>query len=464
MIRVLGQYIPIKTVILGITESILIVLSVILAAWIRFGSITEATWYLSRPYATSQIALVVVVCWLCLYYNDMYDLHVIARRAELVVRLMQALGTAVLLLALLYYFVPDLSLGRGVSAIATALTFVILLLWRLLVDEGKFFRPVHRVVIAGTGTSGIRLVREILALPELNIRVLGFLDETGKNIGKPLVNPGIVGGVAEVEEFVRREQVDWVVLAFAERRGVMPTAELLRLKLSGVRVEDAHSLFEKLKGGVMLERLSPSWLVLSEGFRKDVLLMFTKRTLDVVISALALVIMAPIMLLASLAIVIESGMPVLFRQERVGLHGQNFSILKFRSMRNNAEEGKAVWAALDDARVTRVGRILRPFRLDELPQLVNILRGDMSLVGPRPERPEFVRMLGEEIPYYHERHTVRPGLTGWAQIKYQYGSSVDDAKMKLEYELFYIKHLSLFLDLVIVFRTIQVVLFARGSR
>lgn len=464
MIRVLGQYIPIKTVILAITESILIVLSVILAAWIRFGSITEATWYLSRPYATSQIALVVVVCWLCLYYNDMYDLHVIARRAELVVRLMQALGTAVLLLALLYYFVPDLSLGRGVSAIATALTFVILLLWRLLVDEGKFFRPVHRVVIAGTGTSGIRLVREILALPELNIRVLGFLDETGKNIGKPLVNPGIVGGVAEVEEFVRREQVDWVVLAFAERRGVMPTAELLRLKLSGVRVEDAHSLFEKLKGGVMLERLSPSWLVLSEGFRKDVLLMFTKRTLDVVISALALVIMAPIMLLASLAIVIESGMPVLFRQERVGLHGQNFSILKFRSMRNNAEEGKAVWAALDDARVTRVGRILRPFRLDELPQLVNILRGDMSLVGPRPERPEFVRMLGEEIPYYHERHTVRPGLTGWAQIKYQYGSSVDDAKMKLEYELFYIKHLSLFLDLVIVFRTIQVVLFARGSR
>jgi sugar transferase (PEP-CTERM system associated) len=464
MIRVLGQYIPVKTVILAITESILIVVSVILAAWIRFGSITEATWYLSRPYAASQIALVVIVCWLCLYYNDMYDLHVIARRAELVVRLMQALGTAVLLLALLYYFVPDLSLGRGVSAIATALTFVILLLWRMLVDAGKFFRPVHRVVIAGTGTSGIRLVREILALPELNIKVLGFLDETGKNIGKPLVNPGIVGGVADVEEFVRREQVDWVVLAFAERRGVMPTAELLRLKLSGIRVEDAHSLFEKLKGGVMLERLSPSWLVLSEGFRKDVLLMFTKRALDVVISAVALVIMSPIMLLASLAIVIESGMPVLFRQERVGLHGRNFSMLKFRSMRNDAEEGKAIWAAQDDARVTRVGRILRPFRLDELPQLVNILRGDMSLVGPRPERPEFVHMLGEEIPYYHERHTVRPGLTGWAQIKYQYGSSVEDAKTKLEYELFYIKHLSLFLDFVIVFRTIQVVLFARGGR
>ncbi len=464
MVRFLGQYIPMKTVILAITESLLIGLSIAIAAWIRFGTLTDTIWYLSRPYMAAQFALVVVICWLCLYYNDLYDLHVIARRAELVVRLMQALGAAVLILALLYYFVPDLSLGRGVSALATAITFVVLLSWRLVVDEGKFFRPVHRVVIAGTGTSGVRLVREILALPELNLKVLGFLDERGQNIGKPLVNPGIVGGVAEIEDFVRREQVDWVVLAFSERRGIMPTAELLRLKLSGIKVEDAHSLFEKLKGGVMLERLSPSWLVLSEGFRKDYLLMFTKRALDVLVSAVALIVFSPVLILCSLAILLESGTPVLFRQERVGLHGRTFSILKFRSMRKNAEEGKAVWAAADDERITRVGRILRNFRLDELPQLVNILRGDMSLVGPRPERPEFVRMLGEEIPYYHERHTIRPGLTGWAQIKYQYGSSVDDARTKLEYELFYIKHLSLFLDLAIVFRTIQVVLFARGSR
>jgi sugar transferase (PEP-CTERM system associated) len=464
MIRVLGQYIPIKTVILAVTESLLIALSIAIAAWIRFGTLRDAIWYLSRPYMAAQLGLVVVICWLCLYYNDMYDLQATARRAEFVVRLMQAVGAAVLMLALLYYFIPDLSLGRGVSALATAITFVVLLIWRLVVDEGKFFRPVHRVVIAGTGTSGVRLVREILALPELNLKVLGFLDEKGQNIGKPLVNPGIVGGVAEIEDFVRREQVDWVVLAFSERRGVMPTRELLRLKLAGVKIEDAHTLFEKLKGGVMLERLSPSWLVLSEGFRKDYLLMFTKRALDLIISAVALVVLSPVFLLSSLAILLESGTPVLFRQERVGLHGRTFSILKFRSMRKNAEEGKAVWAAADDERITRVGRILRNFRLDELPQLVNILRGDMSLVGPRPERPEFVRMLGEEIPYYHERHTIRPGLTGWAQIKYQYGSSVDDAKTKLEYELFYIKHLSLFLDLAIVFRTIQVVLFARGSR
>ena len=411
MVRVLGQYVPLKTVILAITESVLIVLSIILAAWIRFGTFSDTIWYLSRPYTTTQFALVVAICWVCLYYNDLYDLHVIARRAELVVHLMQALGAAVLILALLYYFVPDLSLGRGVSALATGLTFIVLLLWRLLVDAGKFFRPVHRLVIAGTGTTGVRLVREILALPELNLKVVGFLDEKGQNIGKSLVNPGIVGGVSEIEEFVRREQVDWVVLAFSERRGVMPTAELLRLKLSGIKVEDAHSLFEKLKGGVMLERLSPSWLVLSDGFRKDFLLMFTKRALDVIVSAVALILLSPVLILCGMAILLESGRPILFRQERVGLHGRTFSILKFRSMRKDAEEGKAVWAALEDERITSVGRILRRFRLDELPQLVNILRGDMSLVGPRPERPEFVRMLGEEIPFYHERHSIRPGLT-----------------------------------------------------
>jgi sugar transferase (PEP-CTERM system associated) len=464
MVRLLGQYVPVKTIILAITECALIVLSILLSAWIRFGSLAETKWYLTRPYAPLQFTLVVIVCWACLYYNDLYDLQTVARRTELVVHLMQALGAAVLILALLYYFQPDLSLGRGVSALALGLTFTVLLVWRSAVDASKLFRPEYRVVIAGTGTSGVRLVREILRLPELNIKVLGFLDEKGQNIGKPLVNPGIVGGVAEIENFVRREQVDWVILAFSERRGVMPNKELLRLKLSGIKVEEAHSLFEKLKGGVMLERLSPSWLVLSEGFRKDVLLMVTKRAMDILISSVALVLLSPLLLLFGLAILVESGMPVLFRQQRVGLHGRNFSILKFRSMKKDAEEGKAIWAAPNDSRITRVGRILRPFRLDELPQLMNILRGDMSLVGPRPERPEFVHMLGDQIPYYHERHTVRPGLTGWAQIKYQYGSSIDDAKTKLEYELFYIKHLSLFLDLAIIFRTVQVVLFARGSR
>ena len=422
------------------------------------------SWYLSRPYIMPEIAMVVLICWVCLYFNDLYDLQAVARRAELVVRLMQALGMAVLILAVLYFIAPDLSLGRGVLALAAVLMGTVLLAWRLVVDAAGVFRPVRRVLIVGTGTSGIRLVREILAHPELNLNVLGFLDEKGENIGRSLVNPGIVGSVAEIEDYVKREKIDSVVLALAERRGIMPTSELLHIKLSGVHVEDSHSLYEKLMGSVMLEKLSPSWLVLSDGFRKDFLLMFTKRLLDLTISLVAVILFSPLLLLISLIIFLESGSPVLFRQERVGLQGRAFQILKFRSMKKDAEKGGPAWAVEGDDRITRVGRILRRYRLDELPQLINVVRGDMSLVGPRPERPEFVQWLAEKIPFYDERHSVRPGITGWAQIKYQYGSSVEDAKTKLEYDLFYIKHLSIFLDLAIFFRTIQVVLFARGSR
>src|SRR6202050_4809923 len=362
MVRLFGRYVPIKSVILAVTEACLIIVSILLAAWIRFGTIADTSWYLSRPYTLIQVALVVLVCWFCLYYNGLYDLQVVARRSQLVVRLMQSLGTAALVLGVLYYIAPDLSVGRGGGALGAALIFITFLVWRLTVETGRFFRPVHRVLIAGTGTGGIRLVREILKHPELNLHVVGFLDERGENIGQPFVNPRIVGGVADIENVVRREQVDWVILAFGERRGVMPTRELLRLKLSGVTIEDAHSLFEKLMGGVMLERLSASWLILSEGFHKDFLLMLSKRILDVVISLVILALFSPILLLISAAIFLESGGPVLFRQERVGLHDCTFEIVKFRSMRQDAEEDGPKWATRDDARITRIGRFLREYR------------------------------------------------------------------------------------------------------
>jgi sugar transferase (PEP-CTERM system associated) len=463
MIRILGQYVAPKTIILAVTDSVLLIASIGIAAWIRFGSLEDASWYLSQPYAAAQICIATLICWVCLYYYDLYNLEVVARRAELVVHLMQALGTTALALAILYYMVPDLALGRGVSLLAAALVCILLLSWRLGVDAGKFFRPAHRVLIAGTGDGGIRLVQDIIKRPELNLKVVGFLDEKGERIGESLVNPGIVGGVADITELVRRERVDWVVLAFAERRGVMPAMDLLRLRLSGIKVEEAHSLYENLTGRVMLDRLSPSWLFLSEGFRKDYLRMLAKRVTDLVISTIALILLFPVVVIVSLAIVLDSGFPVLFKQDRVGFEGRIFKILKFRSMVREAEANGPRWATQGDARITRVGKILRQYRLDEIPQLINVLKGDMSLVGPRPERPEFVRMLGEQIPYFVERQSVRPGITGWAQVKYQYTGSVEDSKTKLEYDLFYIKHLSFFLDLTIVLRTIQVVLFARGS-
>jgi sugar transferase (PEP-CTERM system associated) len=354
--------------------------------------------------------------------------------------------------------------GRGVSAWAALTTGIVLVGWRLVVDAGgKLFRPEQRILVAGTGAAGIRLVRELIEHPELNFKVLGFLDERGENIGKRLVNPGIIGGLAELEEVVRKDRVDRVVLSIAERRGQMPVEKLLRIKFSGTTVEDAHSLYEKLTGQIMLERLTPSWLILSDGFRQNSVQVLVKRIADTAISSFALILFLPLALLISLAIYLESGKPILFQQERVGLKGRRFRMLKFRSMCHGADRGGPAWASHDDKRITRLGRLLRRYRLDEVPQFLNVLRGDMSIVGPRPEQPGFVNMLEAQIPYYAQRHTVRPGITGWAQIKYQYGSSIDDAMRKLEYELFYIKHLSISFDLLIIFRTIQVVLFGAGA-
>jgi sugar transferase (PEP-CTERM system associated) len=443
---------------------VLIVVALFLSAWIRLGDISSVRNYFAKPYGTLRVVIVLTVCMICFFYSDLYDLQIVSRRAELLVRLLQALGAASLILALLYFLIPDLMIGRGVFAIATAVNGVLLVVWRLVVDAtGKVFRTKQRVLVAGTGPTGVLLVKEILARPELNFQVVGFLDERGQNIGKSLVNPTIVGSVNDIEELVRSEAVDRVVLAFAERRGIMPLRQLLRVRIAGIPVEDASSLYERMTGRILLDQLPPSSLILSEGFRKSRIQHLIKRMVDILISVSALILLFPLMLAVGLAIYMESGGPILFRQERVGLSEKIFGILKFRSMWQDAERHGPTWAADGDHRVTKVGRILRNFRIDEIPQFVNVLRGDMSLVGPRPERPEFVTMLEEEIPYYAERHSVRPGITGWAQIKYRYGASVEDSKIKLEHDIFYVKHVSLMLDLLIILRTVQVVLFARGA-
>jgi sugar transferase (PEP-CTERM system associated) len=336
---------------------------------------------------------------------------------------------------------------------------------RFLLDStGHLLRVPERVLIVGTGPAGISLVREIIGRPELNLKVVGFLDEKGENIGKSLVNPGIVGGVSDVRSVVERERIDRVVLSLSERRGQTPVRELLDLKFAGIGIEDVHTVHEKLAGRIFLEHLSPSWLILSEGFSKSRLLLACKRAFDLFASILGLILTFPVMILTAIAIWLESGGPILFRQERTGLGGRPFQILKFRSMYQNAEKNGPTWAAQDDNRITRVGRFLRNARLDELPQMFNVLKGEMSFVGPRPERPVFCQMLEEKVPFYGQRHTLRPGITGWAQIKYQYGASVEETKTKLEYDLFYIKHLSLTLDLAILFETAKVMLYGRGAQ
>jgi sugar transferase (PEP-CTERM system associated) len=465
MLKIGGQKIPATTVVLVISDASLVIAGLFLAIAIRLHNSHFTLSYLKLDDMPFRFGWVLLSCSVALYYNDLYASKVLNRRSELFVHLLQAVGTAWVVLAILYYFIPDHSFGRGIAALAAPTILVLLLSWRLILLETHFLLPrAQRVLVVGTGPVGISLVREIIRRPELQLKVVGFLDEKGENIGKSLVNPGIIGAACDLEEITAREKIDRIVLSLKERRGQTPVRELLHLKFAGVTIEDAHSVSEQIDGRISLEHLSPSWMILSEGFRKSHWLLAAKRAQDILASLFLLILTLPVMLLVAIAIWIESRGPVLFRQERAGLAGRKFEILKFRSMYQDAEKHGPKWAVDGDDRVTRVGRFIRKFRLDELPQVVNVLCGEMSFVGPRPERPIFCRMLEEETPFYILRNSVRPGITGWAQVKYQYGASIEEAKTKLEYDLFYIKHLSLTLDLAILFETAKVVLWRRGAK
>jgi sugar transferase (PEP-CTERM system associated) len=464
-LKIGGQKILTSTKVLVLGDLCLITIALCLAILIRLHDFRLTWHYLRQPDLPLRFGVVLVLCWVSMYYNDLYSARIVNRRSELFVYIFQAMGTAWVGIAILYYLIPDHSLGRGISLLSAPLTLLFLLTWRLTLLETDFMMPrQQRVLVVGTGPLGISLVREILHRPELHLKVVGFLDENGENIGKSLVNPGIIGAASELEEITAREKIDRIVLSLKERRGQTPLRGLLHLKFAGVAVEDAHTVCEQIDGRIRLEHLSPSWMILSEGFRKSSLLLAAKRTLDVLVSLALLLISLPVMALVAIAILLETGSPVLFRQERIGLKGKEFKILKFRSMTQNAEANGPKWAADGDSRVTRVGRIIRKLRLDELPQIVNVLRGEMSFVGPRPERAVFCKLLEAETPFYALRYSVRPGITGWAQVKYQYGASIEEAKTKLEYDLFYIKHLSLTLDLAILFETAKVVLWQRGAK
>ena len=412
-----------------------------------------------------KVALVTIVCQLCLYYNDFYDLTLVHSNRELIVRLFQAVGAASIVLAALYFTVPALMIGDGIFVSALAVFVVGILGWRLLFNS--LTRRLHmeeRILVVGTGDAARKVTRHILGQRDFAYRVVGFIDEDASRVGERLVNPGIIGTPADIPRLIAEHHVDRIVVGLTDRRGKLPVDELLHAKMAGVRVEEITATYERMTGKILLDGLRPSWLIFSDGFRVSRLTRWVKRGIDLVLSVLLAIVSAPFMALTAIAIAIESGFPVLYCQERVGENGRRFTLCKFRSMRKDAEAaGRPVWATDGDDRVTRVGRIIRTTRLDELPQLWNVVRGDMSFVGPRPERPFFVAELAKEIPFYQQRHAVKPGITGWAQVKYRYGASIEDATEKLRYDLYYIKHLSVFFDLTIVFDTVKVVLFGKGA-
>jgi sugar transferase (PEP-CTERM system associated) len=467
MLKIGGQRVPTPLLLLVAADCMLIGIGLLVATFARssVGGFGSAIPYLLTWSTLFRSLLVIVICETSLYFNDLYDFRLTASHSEILVRLFQAFGVACLALAVCYFIDPDVGFGRGIAALAAPVIVALTLGWRLLwFGSGQIAGNTERMLIMGTGPTGISLARDIVSRPELRLKVVGFLDEKGENIGKSLVNPGIIGAAVDVESIAQEQKIDHVVISLQERRGRMPVRQLLHLKFAGVRVEDAHSFFERMTGRIILEYLSPSWLILSDGFRKSSFLVWAKRSLDIIVSLFALIVCLPLLGAVAVAIFLESGFPILFRQERTGLRGRPFEMLKFRSMYNNAEKEGPRWASDGDQRVTRVGNWIRKFRIDELPQVINVLRGEMSIVGPRPERPHFVAILEEQIPYYGLRHSVRPGITGWAQVRYQYGASIEETKTKLEYDLFYIKHLSIMLDLAVLFETAKVMISGRGAK
>jgi sugar transferase (PEP-CTERM system associated) len=338
--------------------------------------------------------------------------------------------------------------------------------WRLLFDwvVGRV-GPRERLLLVGTSAAAVGLASELHDMRhDLGVEIVGFVDPDPGRVGESVFNPGIIGTVEDIPAIVRTRDVDRVVVSLGDARGKLPMDRLLDMKLHGVTFDHLASVYEEYTGKIAVENLRPSWLIFSPGFRKSRLVTTLKRSVDLLAALVGLVVTLPLMVLVALAVKLGSPGPALYHQRRVGQHDRVFTIHKFRSMVHDAESKTgAVWARANDTRITLVGRLLRRTRLDELPQLWNVLRGDMSLVGPRPERPEFVAELTEQIPFYGLRHLVRPGLTGWAQVCYTYGASVEDAMEKLQYDLFYIKNLSLALDVFVVFKTIQTVILRRGT-
>ncbi len=412
----------------------------------------------------SQVALITALCELCLYYNDLYDLSVVRSTREMVVRVLQAAGAAAIVLGFVATVLPPMGMLDAMTISTALVVFVVsVLAWRVaFVSLSHDANLGERVLILGTGPTAHVLARQIATQHDFAWRLIGFVED-----GEPVLcvrEHDILGVADDIDRLVAFHRVDRIVVGVSDRRGRLPIDALLRAKLSGVRVEDASTAYERLTGKILIDDLKPSALIFSDGFTASRATRAVKRMLDLAFAIIGFVLAAPLMALTALAVKLDSPGPILYQQERVGENGRPFTLRKFRSMRTDAEQGTPIWARDGDDRVTRVGRFIRLTRLDELPQLWNVLSGDMSFVGPRPERPYFVEQLAAVIPFYMERHAVRPGLTGWAQVKYRYGASIEDATEKLRYDLYYIKHLSIVFDLTIIVDTVKVILFGKGAQ
>jgi sugar transferase (PEP-CTERM system associated) len=410
----------------------------------------------------------VIIVVLSFYYSDLYAVDQTLSIRELLLRLMAGIGLACIFIGIISYPIPQFSKRLYVSE-------MILLVFGLCVWRISFMRVIKKtpirakVIVVGLQTIGKLVAEELLRQKKFGMQVVGFVGQSTGELTLSYGNPVRVSlpiyQVSSLAKLFERESADRILLASTESYDETLGRELVNLRTSGVVIEDCHSFYERLASKIVIADLSAEWLVRSKGFRRDRLVMATKRLVDIAASLAAVMLSCPIMLITAAAIRLETYGPILYRQERVGQNGRPFTIYKFRSMSAKAEaEIGPVWAMKNDPRVTRVGRLIRKLRIDEIPQIINVLRGDMSFVGPRPERPFFVETLSKKIPYYSLRHSIRPGITGWAQICYPYGDSEQDAVEKLQYDLYYMKNMSVLFDLQIIFESLKVVVLGSGAR
>ncbi len=445
-----------------LTETLLLICTGLASYLIRVQSFPHST--PEREVLVLRWLFIAVTFQLGLYFRDVYDSSKNDSRVEFVGRLGEGLLIAYAALSFIYYMVPDIEVGRGAFLINVVLSSVFLVLWHVVRRLYWNVRtPRSNVIVIGTGRLARSLVTTVLHRPDLGLKIHGFVDDNPALLGASIVNPKVIGLPKDLPQIVAEHNIDRIIVELQDRRGRLPTESLLAFKARGIHIEDATTFYERVTGKVATENLKPSWLIFNSGFEINRRRLLPKQIVEFAISLILFIVAIPILLLAALLIKLDSRGPVFFRQERIGQNGRAFTLWKFRSMFQDAEKTTGpVWATKDDPRVTRTGKLLRRTRIDELPQLFSVLHGDMSLVGPRPERPSFVKELEVAIPYYHLRHSVKPGVTGWAQIRNGYANTLENTIEKLQYDLFYIKNMSPQLDAYIIFETIKTCLSFRG--
>ena len=455
-----NKYYPLRNIFFFVGEGILIfIINTIILISAYFSGDPS-----SLPLLLSKAILVTIIFQVCLYYFDMYSFTAIGSFTENATRITQAFGFGCILLAVVYYLYPETTIPFGTFLISYAAICLCIALWRfyysLILEKRMFTQP---VLLIGTGNIAQAITLEIMSKIDSGYNISAFIGKRLPNYSYP-ENADYSEDNLKIPEIIRKNKIEKIVVALDDRRGKTPINELLNCKLDGIKISTGIEFYEELTGKILVTNVNPDWLIYSDGFQKDKITMLFKRLMDFSVSLVGLILALPIVAISALIIKLESPGPVLYSQERVGEKGTTFWIYKFRSMSCDAESNGPVWAEENDCRITRFGAFIRKTRIDEIPQLWNIVKGEMSFVGPRPERPFFVEQLKEKLPYYSLRHNVKPGLTGWAQVSYPYGASEEDALRKLEYDLYYIKNLCFRMDVMIAFQTIKIILFQKGSR